>query len=176
MKSAHYIEDEELIRSAKEGKPEALTMVYERYLGMVYNRVRYSIPEEDVEDVTQEIFIAAIRSLKGFRGEAKFSTWLRTLTVRQIAEYYRRNKHMNDVELDENMSDEQDHTANEDAILIRQAFRKLPEKYKEVLLLRFAEGLPFQEIANIQGCSLEAIKSLFRRAVAAIHKQVGTNG
>lgn len=171
IKSTTAPGDTELVQLARQGKPEALTLLYERYLPMVYNRVRYTVPPEDVEDVTQEVFIAAIRSIKGFRGEAKFSTWLRSLTVRQIAEYYRKRRKLG-VELNENMHAAIDLSSSDDAIILRQAFQKLPENYKEIILFRFAEGLPFQEIANMQGCNIEAVKSLFRRAVAALQKQV----
>ena len=60
----------------------------------------------------------------------------------------------------------------DDLILIRQALKELPEHYQEVILLRFAEGLKFNEIAQIQGQSLEATKSLYRRAIAALNKKV----
>jgi RNA polymerase sigma-70 factor (ECF subfamily) len=56
---------------------------------------------------------------------------------------------------------------------VRQALLRLPERYREVLLLRFAEGLPFQEVAQVLELSLEATKSLYRRAVAAAHKELG---
>ena len=58
----------------------------------------------------------------------------------------------------------------------RQAFRKLPQRYREILLLRFAEEMAFREIARLQGSGLEATKSLFRRAVAALDKQVNRRG
>ena len=66
----------------------------------MYKRVRFVIPEEDVEDITQEIFIAVMKSLKSFRYEARFSTWLRTLVNRQVADYYRR-RHPDESSLDE---------------------------------------------------------------------------
>ena len=81
--------DEDLIRAAQEGRLDAFTALYELYLPMVYNRVCYVIPVEDVDDVTQEIFIAVMRSLRTFRFQARFSTWLRTLVNRQVADYYR---------------------------------------------------------------------------------------
>jgi RNA polymerase sigma-70 factor (ECF subfamily) len=81
--------DEELVRSAQQGRQEAFNLLFERHLPLVYNRVRYTVPEQDAEDVTQEVFIAAMRSLGNFRGESQFSTWLRTLTNRQVADYYR---------------------------------------------------------------------------------------
>jgi hypothetical protein len=68
--------DEELARSAQQGKQDAFVMLYERYFPNVLARVRFKVPENDVEDVTQEIFIAVMKSLGGFKGQAKFSTWL----------------------------------------------------------------------------------------------------
>jgi RNA polymerase sigma-70 factor (ECF subfamily) len=172
MTSQPTLPDEEnLVKAAQQGMLDAFTALYEHYLPIVYNRVRYLVPEEDVEDITQEVFIATIRSLKSYRGEAKFSTWLRTLTNRQIADYYRR-RHQPDAPLDEHLHAPHDPSATDEAILIRQAFRRLPKKYQEILLLRFAECMPFEEIARLQGRKLEATKSFFRRAIAALHKQV----
>jgi len=61
----------------------------------------------------------------------------------------------------------------DDAIAIRKAMRALPEDYQDIVLLRFAEGLQFNEIAQLRGQSLEATKSLFRRAIAALRRQMG---
>jgi RNA polymerase sigma-70 factor (ECF subfamily) len=162
-------DEKELILSAKEGSLEAFTLLYETYFPMVFRRVSYLVPELDVEDVTQEIFIATMRSLKGFRGESKFSTWLRTLTNRQVAEYYRRKKP--EVEMSEKLAAPHNPAASDEAIQLRQALRTLPKKYQEVLLLRFVEEMPFAEIALHLGCSQEAGKSLFRRAVSALQKR-----
>ena len=96
--------DSALVRLAQQGNRDAFSGLYERYLPMVYKRVRYAVPERDVEDVTQDIFMAVLRSLKGFKGDALFSTWLRTLTKRRIADYYRRKnpaEHELDVDLGE---------------------------------------------------------------------------
>jgi RNA polymerase sigma-70 factor (ECF subfamily) len=168
------LDEEELVRSAQQGKLEAFTALYEHYFPIVYNRIRYLAPDEDIEDIAQEVFISTMRSIKGFRGEAKFGTWLRTLTSRQVADYYRR-RHRPETPLDESLRAPHDPAVSEEALLLRQAFRKLPPKYREILLLRFAESMPFKEIALLQGHSLEATKSLFRRAISALHKQVTCN-
>ena len=168
-----------LIQLAKQGDFDAFTTLYQRYLPNVYKRVKYVIPEQDVEDVTQEVFIAVMKSLHNFRGEALFSTWLRTLTNRKIAEYYRkRNRRgeqlqapLSDVE---KSSQKSLHSRNsfEERIALRNGLNKLPEKYREIILLRFAEGMQFNEIAVILDLSLEATKSLFRRAIAALRKKL----
>src|SRR5512142_1585932 len=82
--------DEYLIRRFKDGDSDAFNELYRRYLASIYRRVRFVVPEADVEDVTQEVFLAALKSLPSFRGEAQFATWLRTLTNHKVAEYYRK--------------------------------------------------------------------------------------
>ena len=163
--------DEDFVKLAQQGTLDAFAALYERCLPMVFYRVRCTIPVEDVEDVTQEVFIAVMKSLKGFRGEARFSTWLRTLTNRQVANYYRRRKQPG-VFLDERLGTASPISACDDAIILRQALCKLPEKYREIILLRFAEDMSFNEIAHLNGRSLEATKSLYRRAIAALHKHL----
>jgi len=163
--------DNELIQSAQQGQVEAFTVLYERYLPMVYNRVRATVPPQDIEDVTQEVFIAVLKSLHTFRGESRFGTWLRTLTVRQIAEYYRRRPKL-ESELDDNLRAPLLPGSSEEAFLVRQAFRRIPGRYQEIILLRFTEGMHFNEIAILRNQSLEAVKSLFRRAIAALDVQL----
>jgi RNA polymerase sigma-70 factor (ECF subfamily) len=176
------LSDEELVRLAQQGSLEAFTGLYKRYLPTVYNRVRYVVPEQDVEDVTQEVFIALIKSLKSFKGEAQFGTWLRTLTNRRVADYYRKRE-QGQVQLDVDLSEvapglspqlrvASQTGALDDRMILREALRALPEHYQEIILFRFAEGLPFNEIACQRGQSLEATKSLFRRAIAALRNQV----
>ena len=177
------IVDEELVRAVQGGALEAFTTLYERYLPRVYKRVRCVIPEDDVEDVTQEIFIAVMKSLRSFRFEARFSTWLHTLVNRKVADYYRKRK-AKEVSLDDiivsghrqlSMLGSFDNTQGlDESIAVRRALCRLPEHYREVILLRFADGLQFSEIAQVRGQSLDAIKSLYRRAIAALNQEVNT--
>ncbi len=173
--------DNALIRMAKTGSLEAFSSLYERYLPMVYSRVRYTVPESDVEDVTQEIFIAMMKSLRSFKGNAQFSTWLRTLVNRRVADYYRkRNSAQMELAVDVSEADPSlpglsvgsSTGLSDDRIMLRRALRELPEAYQEVLMLRFVEGMQFREIARERGQSLEATKSLFRRSIAALRKQI----
>jgi RNA polymerase sigma-70 factor, ECF subfamily len=171
------VSDEILIKQFNAGNTEAFDLLYHRYLPNVYKRVRYVVPESDVEDVTQEIFIAAIKSLPTFRGDAQFSTWLRTLTNHKVAEYYRRRTRKQDPLLAP-LSDANTKTTGstsktlEERIYIQKGLQALPENYREILLLRFAEDMQFNEIADHTNQNLEATKSLFRRAVAALRNQL----
>ena len=168
-----------LIDFIRSGDKEAFNELYQRYFSTVYQRVRYTIPEADIEDVTQDIFIAVMRSVANFQGRSKFSTWLRTLVNRQVADYYRKRSRgpvwlpLNNAEMRASAS----HTGgpqHDERIMVRRALQGLPEHYQEVLLLRFAEGLRFQEIAGVLAQNPEAVKSLFRRAVAALRNNLET--
>jgi RNA polymerase sigma-70 factor (ECF subfamily) len=169
--------DEHLIHLFVQGNQQAFESLYERHIKSVYNRVRYVVTETDVEDVTQEVFFAALQSLHTFRGEARFSTWLRTLTNHKVAEYYRkrsRKKEAMQIDLDhaERRSDQSSASQLEDRITLRRALINLPEQYREVILLRFAEGMQFNEIAGLLEQNPEATKSLFRRAMTALRNNL----
>lgn len=165
--------DEVLIQLFKDGKSEVFDLLYHRHLPNVYKRVRYVIPENDVEDVTQEIFIAALKSLPSFRGDSKFGTWLRTLTNHKVAEFYRKRTRKQEpllAPLSEAAAQATGGTSKhlEERIFLQRALQHLPDNYREIILLRFAEDYQFNEIAELTNQNLEATKSLFRRAIAAL--------
>lgn len=166
-------EDEFLIQQFKDGNMDAFDTLYRRHLPVVYHWVRFLIPMDDVEDVTQEIFIAVSKSLPGFRGQSQFRTWLRTLANHKIAEFYRmrsRKKEPPQVVLSDALSRGEGSSSKklEDHIEMQRALLELPENYREVILMRFVEDLQFNEIAKVKGHNLEAIKSLYRRAITAL--------
>ncbi len=171
------ISDDALIAEFKGGNEQAFDELYRRHLLSVYKRVRYVIPENDVEDVTQEIFIAVLKSLSTFRGDSQFGTWLRTLTNYKVAEFYRKRTRKREplvVPLSEISGRMEGATPKmlEERIFLQSALQKLPENYREIILLRLAEDLQFNEIAEITNQNLEATKSLFRRAITALRNQL----
>ncbi|MBI3161901.1 MAG: RNA polymerase sigma factor [Chloroflexi bacterium] len=165
--------DATLIQQFKDGDGEAFTALYHRHLPSVYKRVRYVVPEGDVEDVTQEVFIAASRSLASFRGDSQFGTWLRTLTNYSVAKFYRMRGRKREPLLAplleaSGKTEGVSQKTLEDRMIIQSALQKLPDNYREILLLRLAEDMQFNEIAGLLDQNIEATKSLFRRAVAAL--------
>ncbi len=174
--------DEHLAQKARRGDRDAFMALYERYLDKVYNRVRSRIPSEHAEDVTQEIFIAVLRSIPQFEQRAQFNTWLYTIVNRQIADFYRyrrRHEEERSVHLDsaEHLitAAAYKHERGDEGALVQQALLRLPEHYQEIIFMRFADGLTFAEIANEREQSLEAVKSLYRRAIQALRNEIGEN-
>ncbi len=172
--------DAQLVTWAQMGNREAFLTLYSRYLNRVFGRVKARVPIQDVEDVVQEIFIAALRSLNSFEQHSQFSTWLYTIVNRQIAEFYRkRQRTIGDdhlVSLDDiehTMSaGEYDRERMDEHIHIKKALDQLPEHYREVIFLRLIDQYPFAEIAEKRGQSVDAVKSLYRRAIHAIYEQL----
>lgn len=171
--------DEILAKHAQTGDKEAFMVLYNRYLRRVYNRVKSKVPPNDADDVTQEVFIAVVRSLRSYRQEARFNTWLYTIVNRQIADFYRRrgrgghNPAMDvDIDTTENLTAVFDGESSDQRFALQKALNALPEHYQDVILLRFADGLTFGEIAEQRGQSLEAIKSLYRRAIQAMRDAI----
>jgi RNA polymerase sigma-70 factor (ECF subfamily) len=173
--------EEHLARRAQQGDNEAFLKLYDLYLHKVYNRVRSKVPPPYVEDVTQEVFIAVIRSLHRFEQRSRFSTWLYTIVNRQIADFYRQRSRYTDPEsvsldLMENSLAEPPYPyeSGSERALVQKAFTKLPDHYQEIIFARFADGLTFAEIAEQRRQSLEAVKSLYRRAIQALKDEMGT--
>ena len=171
--------DEQLARQAKAGDREAFLALYNRYLSKVFNRVKSRVPPDHVEDVTQEVFIAVLRSISKFQFKSLFNTWLYTIVNRQIADFYRkRNRSQGKVQ---NISLEAmdygepsyEHTNLDERASLQRAMNTVPDHYREVILMRFADGLSFAEIAEQREQSLEAVKSLYRRAIQAVRNQIG---
>ncbi len=175
--------DEYLAKQAQQGNREAFLTLYNLYLNRVYSRVRSRVPMQDVEDVVQDVFIAVIRSLGSFEQRSNFGTWLYTIVNRQIADFYRKRYRggisgenqaisLDDAErvLDSKVADRE---KLDEQLLLKRALQTLPEHYQDVIFMRFADKLAFAEIAAKRGQSLEAVKSLYRRAIQALRDQMG---
>ncbi|HOU11970.1 MAG TPA: sigma-70 family RNA polymerase sigma factor [Anaerolineae bacterium] len=169
--------DEELAHMAREGDRLAFDVLCDRYLPVVYNRLRALLPPDVVDDVTQEVFIAAMRAIGRYRATASFRTWISAIARHKVADFYRaRGRQPQTVELDLDINDVAEGEGWQEQLRVRLALQRLPEQYQEVLLLRFAEGLPFQDVADALSLSLEATKSRYRRAMAAMAEALGEGG
>lgn len=169
--------DDRLTAMAQDGERAAFERLCDRYLPIVYNRLRAKLPPHAVEDVTQQVFMGAMRGIEGFRGDASFRTWLLSIVRYKVADYYRKQERRvetvpYDVEMHGDANDSGSRDEWEDEVLVRVCLGHLPSHYQEVLLMRFAEGLKFKTIAKELDISLDAAKSRYRRAVAALAEEM----
>lgn len=118
------------------------------------------LPVDVVDDVVQETALAAWQGV-ATRERAGAHTWLIGILRHKVADYYRRDGAAL-VELQDWHC-----TRSDGEVWVRLLLADLPERYARVLWLRFWGGLSFAEVGKVMGCSLEAAKSVYRRAVCA---------
>jgi RNA polymerase sigma-70 factor (ECF subfamily) len=166
--------------------------VVERYYDKVLNLAfRLMGDREEAHDLTQEVFIHAFQAYDRFRGEAEVFTWLYRITVNLAKNRYKQLQREREHrwEILEETDEEEEETEpfewedtklspetlleqKELAEAIQRAIDELPEDQRVTLVLRDIEGLSYQEIARIQGCSVEAVKSRLFRARSALRKKL----
>jgi len=158
--------------------PEA---VFRDHGPRVYNLARRMLGNDaDAEDVTQEVLLQVVRKLDTFRGDANIATWLHRVTVNAALAHRRkrarREEHESHDPLQNYLEDghhahsrpwtappEQQALKRETSQLIENAIEHLPEMYRDVYVLSDVEGLPNQEIGDMLGLSLPAVKSRLHR-------------
>jgi RNA polymerase sigma-70 factor (ECF subfamily) len=179
-------DEQRLIAASKEGDAAALDALVRTHQDRVYGfAMRMCRNVEDAKDILQETFLGVIRSLRDFREESKFSTWLYRIASNACLKKRRRGVHdpspEQELSLDELMprpdaegrkpeipdwSEDAERTLLRGELNARMeaAIDKLPKEYKIVLVLRDVEGLSAEETAQAVGLSVAAVKSRLHRA------------
>lgn len=127
------------------------------------------------EDAAQDVFVKAYERLASFQGTAAFSTWLYRIATNHCLDIKRRQRHQKTTSLDAFVDEEgqekfQFPATNEkmstvdDRIFISDVLARLSENARTVLLLREAQGLTYAEMADVLGCTLDAVKARLKRA------------
>ena len=162
-------DEEALISRAATGDTAAFRVLYERHRNDVARLVyRMLGARSDTDDVIQEVFFQVYKSLKDFRGQSKFSTWLHRVTVNVVL-MHRRAARSRPVYSEEQPSDV---TADQEAVLpdedadrrarvrvFSQLLEKLADKKRVVFVLHELEGVPPAEIAEIVGCPVLTVRT-----------------
>lgn len=182
--------DEQLVKSYLKGDQKALEILIQRYLNPLYNFVFkyvHTIPE--AEDVTQEAFVKIWRNAKKFDKKFKFKTWAYTIAKNTALDALKKKSLIPFAELDdpqkpETFGDalvsreplpEQVLMQIEDAQLLGHTTSLLPEKYGEIISLRYSQGLNFREIASLLKLSINTVKTRHRRALVHLKKLIKEN-
>lgn len=182
----YTMNDSQLIREIKDGRVELYSALIERYEKKIQLFILHMLKpyhyDSMAEDLCQETFYKAYRSLQSFRDvEATFSTWLYTIARNTVLSELRKSKNK-EVYIEDSHSSipkvslerlpEQEILRNEREGLVRQAINNLPEKQRSALILREYEQLDYKQIAQILDSSVSSVKSLLFRGRANIKEQL----
>lgn len=152
--------------------------IYTKHFDGIYRFLSKLCPNPDLcEEMTQETFYQAYISLHRYNGKCEMFTWLAAIAKNTYFKYLRKNKitHL-DLELavmpDEEHSPEYLLEKRLEAAQVREAVRKLPPKYRDVVILRIYADRPFAEVARLLGITENSAKVMFHRAKEILRKEI----
>jgi RNA polymerase sigma-70 factor (ECF subfamily) len=193
---------EVLLALARAGQPDALGRLlglYRSYLSLLARRQlgRRLQSKVNDSDLIQETFLQAHRHFDQFQGmtEGELVSWLRNILATTLANLLRHyyGTRQRDVRLERELGEELDRSSQalgggladrnsspsqqaarrEQAVLLADALCRLPEHYREVVILSHLEGLSFPEVAHRMGRSLDSVKNLWARALGELRRSLG---
>ena len=175
-------EERELVDAARREDRGAFKALYERYRDRVYNLAFYSLGEELwAEDVLQIVFLKIYRGLPAFRYEASLSTWIYRIAINECQNQLQRRgaKHVpldailgRDEEFDTAQLPDTEQLERERRQILRDAVMDLPPKLRGVVVLKYIEGLSYDEIARVLECAPGTVASRLNRALAELETRL----
>jgi RNA polymerase sigma-70 factor (ECF subfamily) len=159
--------DEALVRRAAAGDRGAFGELYQRYARVVHGVLLARVPPADAEDLVQEVFMSAMKKLGALAAPAAFPGWIVTIARNRAVDYHRANRH--ESELSERTPDR----VRDEPAWILDLIRKLPEAYRETLILRLVEGLTGPEIAERTGLTHGSVRVNLCRGMEMLREKLG---
>jgi RNA polymerase sigma-70 factor (ECF subfamily) len=181
--------DEELVALSMGGDTESFNQLILRWEKPIY-ALAYRVigREEDARDVCQETFLRAFRALPGFKGQAKFSSWLYRIALNLCRDWIRRQRRTpvmqapEGVELVDLASERGPVESIEDLVsrralseVVAEAMALLPEEQRTAIILKEYHGMTFQEIADLQGCPLSTVKTRLYQGLSVLRRHLQKN-
>lgn len=180
------MDDKTLVSLSQQGDENAFAELVGRYGALAY-QVAYGIlgNREDSEEVAQDVFVRIHRALPSFRGDCSFSTWMYRIALNLARNKYHWNRVRGskvnfsmDAPLDSEDGDEKLHFDAPSSALtpdrkseldemqahLAEELAKLPEQYREILVMRNVQDMSYEDIAAALGCQLGTVKSRLARA------------
>ena len=160
------------ILAAAAGDREAFAALYADYRSMVHAILLGRVPRRDVDDLLQDVFLTAFTRLKGLREPAAFGGWLATIAKNRATDHLRQSREQS--ELPDELPGGDPIEAESLAIL--DVVRKLPDAYRDTLLMRLVEGMSGAEIAERTGLTPGSVRVNLHRGMMILRERLGSLG
>jgi RNA polymerase sigma-70 factor (ECF subfamily) len=164
--------ERELVGACQRGERDAFRALFEAYRGKVYSiALRFAGDEATAMDIAQDTFLKLFSSIRDFRGDSSLETWIYRLVVNSCLDHRRRGWRLMPL-IDEfaatlrapSTSSLDDLLRTERGERVRAAIDRLPADLRIAVVLRYTEGLSYEEIAEVLGCAVGTIASRLNRA------------
>jgi RNA polymerase sigma-70 factor (ECF subfamily) len=157
------------IRAAASGDQEAFSRLYADYVRLVHAIVLGRVPRRDVDDLVQEVFIAAYTRLGALRDPAAFGGWIAAIARNRATDHLRQSREQ------EPLPDELPggDAIEAETMAVLDVVRKLPEAYRETLLMRLVEGMTGAEIADRSGLTPASVRVNLHRGMKMLREHLG---
>lgn len=172
--------DWQLIKRCQEGDRDALRALFETYKDRVYSIAMYSLGgrAEVAADVTQQVFLKLITRIDQFRGDAEFATWVYRLVINTCRDEQRKQRRW--VPLADSFfmtatikqTQGRQYASKELSQKVQNAISELKPKLRWPILLRYVEGLSYDEIGQVLGCSKGTVASRLNRGHTALGRKL----
>ena len=157
------------IRGVAAGDQDAFARLYADYVRMVHASLLGRVPRRDVDDLVQEVFLTAYTRIRDLREPAAVGGWIATIARNRATDYLRRTRE--EVELPDDLPGGDPIDAETFAVL--HVIRKLPEAYRETLLMRLVEGMSGAEIAGRSGLTPASVRVNLHRGMKMLREKLG---
>jgi len=173
-----HVEDEEILRKFQDEKTrnEAFNLLLAKYQQKIYWHIRRMvIDHDDADDLSQDVFVKVWKNLPGFRSDAQLYTWMYRIATNECITFLNKKKQKNNISLDDvdyeladTLSESSYFTGDQIQRKLQQALLTLPEKQKLVFNMKYYEDMKYEEISQVLGTSVGALKASFHLAVKKI--------
>jgi RNA polymerase sigma-70 factor (ECF subfamily) len=160
------------IRAVAGGDQDAFARLYADYMRMVHAIVLGRVPRRDVDDLVQDVFITAYTRIRELRDADAFGGWLAAIARNRATDHLRQSRVQ--VELPEDLPGGDPIDADTFAVL--DVVRKLPDAYRETLLMRLVEGMSGNEIAERSGLTPASVRVNLHRGMKMLREKLGWHG
>ncbi|PYR76653.1 MAG: sigma-70 family RNA polymerase sigma factor [Acidobacteria bacterium] len=166
----HAAEDGRFVRAARAGDQLAFERLYDRYARIVHGLLLARVPANDVDDLVQDVFLTAWRRLDDLRDPAAFGGWIAMIARNRALDFHRRSA--DEVSLPDDLPARGETGALAEANAILDVIRRLPEAYRDTLVLRLVEGLSGPEIAERTGLTAASVRVNLHRGMKQLREKL----
>lgn len=157
-----------LVEAARSGDRDAFGRLYGLFAPMVHGILLARVPQIEVDDLVQDVFLLAFKKLPALRDDKAFGGWLAMITRNRAMDFYRRSQPSE--ELTEEMA--QKSSFKTEAAEALAAIRALPDAYRETLVLRLVEGMTGPEIAERTGLTHDSVRVNLSRGMKLLREKL----